>query len=192
MSASVTVPTSLPAIDPEDLVPKSIFAFDEDVDSTTVMSDMMGGVVPEGMFAAGKYVLRATYTGVFAANDNAKFFEYAIGSTAVFADEVDRNSGAWRLEVLAMRDGTDSLRVFTRLSFGTYIEEQDEPVTGVDFDDLINFRLRGSSDDAADFTARSGFAERIAAPADAPDGLTYIVDDDGAFVVDDDDSYVTD
>lgn len=169
-------------IDPGPNDPRAIFAFPDDRDSTTSTTDLHVGIAPPDTFAADMDVVHAVYHLKFAANGNSKFVKFNVADTEVYSEEITQNSGGAWLEVDAVRYDTDKLKVATRINGLDNSGFNETTVTGVDFTIPMRFALRGSSDSAADWTARSGYAVHVAAPVED----TYIEDDDGAFVIDDD------
>jgi hypothetical protein len=168
--------------------PRLLFSFISDVGSTMGGADVFTDLIPENTFDGDGAVVRAYFSGLFAANAHTKYFTLSLdGAAAYFTTSTTQNGGSWHIETSIIRVAADTVRfhtAFTRSAGDGFEQWADDQVVDLLAPLLLTFS--GDSDANNDYVAKFGYAERLlAAPsspyllgADTTDLLTGATDHD--------------
>ncbi len=145
--------------------PQLLFAEYSTEGSTIAGADLYSDVVPENTWDADGSLVRAYYSGEFAANGNSKTIALIFDGTTILTKTTTQSGGAWLIEAHFIRSSSDELRITGQLTFptGTIAETYTDDLV-IDPTAPLLLILKGTSAANNDIVARYGYGETMSAP----------------------------
>lgn len=139
--------------------------FLDDYVSTTTEADAYVKSIVANSLAANGDQIEAEFSGIFAANANLKYLKITFAGTTIWdSGDINQNGESWTIRVTIMRQNSTTVKfsvvtTFLAANLGTDPPRMVGSVGSLTFSNAYDLKLRASSDNAGDLTAKFGWVK---------------------------------